>query len=58
VIDLLDRGVLDAQALKNEPAVQAELYQTLGTIYHKLGKFERADALLQSDWTSAVECSG
>jgi len=48
VIDLLDRGVLDAQALKNEPAVQAELYQTLGTIYHKLGKFERADALLQS----------
>lgn len=48
VIDLLDRGVLDAQALKNEPAVQAELYQTLGSIYQKLGKFDRADALLQS----------
>ena len=48
VIDLLDRGVLDAQALKNEPAVQAELYQTLGSIYHKLGKFDRAGTLLQS----------
>jgi len=48
VIDLLDRGVLDAQSLKNEPAVQADLYQTLGGVYQKLGKFDRADTLLQS----------
>jgi tetratricopeptide (TPR) repeat protein/tRNA A-37 threonylcarbamoyl transferase component Bud32 len=48
VVTLLDRGVQQAQALNNEPAVQADLYHTLGGIYHKLGKFDRADVLLQS----------
>lgn len=48
VIALLDRGVQEARALDTEPAVQAELYQTLGTIYEKLGKFDRADSLLGS----------
>jgi serine/threonine-protein kinase len=28
--------------------VQADLYETLGTIYRKLGKFDRADSLLHS----------
>jgi eukaryotic-like serine/threonine-protein kinase len=46
VISLLDRGVLEAQSLSTEPAVQAELYQTLGSIYQKLGKIDRADSLL------------
>jgi tetratricopeptide (TPR) repeat protein/predicted Ser/Thr protein kinase len=48
VVTLLDRGVQQAQALNNEPAAQAELYHTLGGIYQKLGKFDRADRLLQS----------
>lgn len=47
VITLIDRGVGGAQALSKEPAVQADLYQTLGTMYQKLGRFDRADALLQ-----------
>jgi eukaryotic-like serine/threonine-protein kinase len=47
-ITLLDRGVQNARALNGEPAVQAELYQTLGSIYEKLGKLDRADPLLQS----------
>ena len=46
VITLLDRGVQEAQSLSAEPEMQAELYQTLGVIYQKLGKFERADTLL------------
>src|SRR5580698_432638 len=46
VISLLDRGVQEAQSLNGEPTVQAELYQTLGSIYQKLGKLDRADALL------------
>jgi serine/threonine-protein kinase len=46
VITLLDRGVHEAQSLNAEPEVQAELYQTLGVIYQKLGKFDRADSLL------------
>jgi serine/threonine-protein kinase len=45
-VTLVDRGVQQARALDREPAVQAELYQTLGNIYQKLGKLERADALL------------
>ena len=44
---LLDRGVQEAQALNGDPKEQAELYQTLGAIYQKLGRFDRADALMQ-----------
>ncbi len=48
VVTLLDRGVQEARALDGAPAVQAELYQTLGGIYQKLGKFDQADSLLRS----------
>ncbi len=48
VVTLVDRGVLEARALDREPLVQAELYQTLGGIYEKLGKFDQADTLLQA----------
>jgi serine/threonine-protein kinase len=48
VVTLIDRGVLDARTLDREPLVQAELYQTLGGIYERLGKFDQADKLLQS----------
>jgi eukaryotic-like serine/threonine-protein kinase len=48
VVDILDRGVAGAQMLKGEPAVQAELYETLGGIYHSLGKIDQANSLLES----------
>jgi serine/threonine protein kinase/tetratricopeptide (TPR) repeat protein len=48
VVTLIDRGLLDARTLDREPLVQAELYETLGAIYERLGKFDQADALLQS----------
>lgn len=48
VVTLLDRGLQEAQDLNGDPAVQAELYETLGTIYRKLGKFDRADSVLQA----------
>ena len=48
VVTLLDRGVQEAQSLNSDPRVQAELYQTLGTIYDQLGKFDQADSLLHS----------
>jgi serine/threonine protein kinase/Tfp pilus assembly protein PilF len=48
VVTLIDRGVPEAQSLSKEPAVQAELYQTLGTMYEKLGKLDRANTLLQA----------
>jgi serine/threonine-protein kinase len=46
VVELLERGVLEADALDSEPAVQAELYRTLGGVYQKLGGFDRADDVL------------
>src|SRR3989454_4573255 len=46
VVTLVDRGVQDAKSLDGQPAVQAELRETLGSIYQKLGKLERADSLL------------
>jgi eukaryotic-like serine/threonine-protein kinase len=48
VITLLKRGVQEANTLNNDPKIQAELYQNLGSIYLKLGKFEDAASLLQS----------
>src|SRR2546422_713047 len=48
VVTLVDGGVRDAQSLDGEPAVQGELYETLGSIYQKLGKLDRADSLLRT----------
>ena len=48
VVTLLDRGVQEARSLDAEPAVQAELFETLGDIYQKLGKLEQADTLMES----------
>lgn len=48
VISLLDRGLLDARSLAPDPAMQSELALTLGGIYQKLGKLERADSLVSA----------
>jgi len=48
VSEVLDRGVLEAKSLSAEPEVQADLYQTLSVMYQKLGKFDKAETLLQS----------
>ncbi|HTI64038.1 MAG TPA: tetratricopeptide repeat protein [Gemmatimonadaceae bacterium] len=45
VVALVDRGVDNARSLDAEPAVQADLYLTLGGIYQKLGRLDRADSL-------------
>jgi eukaryotic-like serine/threonine-protein kinase len=47
VLTMVDRGVQQAQALSTDPKVQAELYETLGSIYQKLGKLDRAESLLR-----------
>jgi serine/threonine-protein kinase len=48
VVTLVDRGVQEARSLTGDPRSQAEIYQTLGTVYENLGKFEEADKLLNS----------
>jgi eukaryotic-like serine/threonine-protein kinase len=45
---LVDRGAVQAASLSRDPEVQAELNETLGQIYQKLGKLDRADSLLTS----------
>ncbi len=51
VVSLLDRDVQEARALNSDPAVQAELYETLGGLYQKLGKLEKADTLRRAFFT-------
>ena len=46
VVDMLDRGVREAKSLESEPAVEAELLQTLGGIAHALGRLDQAQELL------------
>ena len=48
VLTLLDRGVRDAHELNGDPALQAELYRTLGGIYQQLGNLDRADSLFSA----------
>ncbi len=45
VIDMLDRGAGEVQAMSADPAVQAELLQSLAGIYQQLGQLAKADAL-------------
>lgn len=46
VVTLIDRGVREADALAAEPAVQAELRETLGELRRQLGDFDSSDSLL------------
>lgn len=48
VVDILGPAVQQARMLQRDPAVQADLYETLGSIYQSLGKMDRAESLLQS----------
>jgi eukaryotic-like serine/threonine-protein kinase len=47
VTTLVDRGLQQARTLDADPAIQAELYLTLGGIYQKLGNLTRADSLIR-----------
>jgi serine/threonine-protein kinase len=48
VVTVLERGEKQARALDEDPEIQADLYQTLGTMYDQLGKYEQADSLLKA----------
>ena len=58
VVTLVDRGVLEAQSLDREPATQAQLYETLGGLYQKLGQFAHADTLLRKAHDQRVKLFG
>jgi len=45
---LLDRGREEAESLSGDPEMQADMRETLGDIYRKLGDPKQADALLSA----------
>jgi serine/threonine-protein kinase len=47
-IALLDRGLKEAASLHADPETQADLYETLGSMYEVLGNYPKADALLRA----------
>lgn len=47
-VELLDRGRHEAESLGGDPEMQADMQATLGDIYQKLGKLDRAEPLLIS----------
>lgn len=47
-VDLLDRGRQEAASLSADPDVKADMEETLGAIYEKLGKLDLAEPLLAS----------
>lgn len=47
VVSLLDRGVQEARLLDGDPAAQSDMLLALGSVYQKLGQFERADSLMK-----------
>jgi tetratricopeptide (TPR) repeat protein/tRNA A-37 threonylcarbamoyl transferase component Bud32 len=48
VTQLLERGRDEAANLKHDPEMRADMQETLGTIYYKLGKLDAAEPLLNS----------
>lgn len=44
---LMERGVREAQGLRSDPAVQAELFQIWGEAYRRMARFDRSRALLE-----------
>jgi serine/threonine protein kinase/Tfp pilus assembly protein PilF len=51
VVTLVDRGAQQARSLDRDPAVQAELFETLGRLYRTLGRLTPADSLLRAALT-------
>jgi serine/threonine-protein kinase len=47
-IALLDRGLKQAALLRADPEAQADLYETLGSMYEVLGDYARADEVLHA----------
>ena len=58
VVQLVDRGAIEANALSATPSVQAELFHTLGSVEDHLGKLDQADQLLHSALTLRQKLSG
>ena len=48
VVDLLERSVARVNQFATEPAIQGELYETIGTMFRLLGRRAEADSMLSA----------
>jgi serine/threonine-protein kinase len=48
VLTLVDRGLQEVRSLTGDPKVRSELLLTLGSLYQKLGRLDRADSLFEA----------
>jgi eukaryotic-like serine/threonine-protein kinase len=58
VTEMLERGVLEAEAMTSDPSVQAELMHNLANIYRQLGILDKADALYGKSLDRRTEVFG
>lgn len=58
VSDLVERGVREAKAMDRNPEIQADLFDTFGTIYQSWGKFDKAYLLLEGARKSRAALHG
>ncbi len=57
-VQLLDRGRHEAEGLRGDPELQADMQSTLGGIYQKLGKLELAAPLLEASLEERKQAFG
>ena len=57
-LTMLDRGAKEAETFKGDPAFESELYVVLGGLYQKLGRFDKANGLLESALANARAAPG
>ncbi len=58
VIDMLGIGERNAEQLQVDPLVQADLYNTLGTVYQAVGNLDKAGDLLHRAFSLFVKSAG
>jgi serine/threonine-protein kinase len=58
VVTLLDREAQQAGSLSADKQTQVELYETLGSMYDRLGKFDKSEQLLSLALTNAKQVLG
>jgi serine/threonine-protein kinase len=50
VTAMLDRGVKEAQLLKDDPLRQSEIYEVIGSAFGHMEEFDKAESLFRSAW--------
>jgi eukaryotic-like serine/threonine-protein kinase len=57
-LTLLDRGTAQAASLEADAATQAALYETLGSMYNRLGKYDKSYELLNIALSKMKQATG